>query len=898
MQTFGSADYTNLLIDSMLRLKTAFDTSLSRGDFSNALNAAGAYSNCTDEADSSILIETLATNEKTPALHRARAQFLLAKKLTTPEIRNEQDRLFAAALKSFQDAGHNHGPLDVMIAKMCRLSLKLDDDSSSEEKLARLFEEYKVLDYPTGLNSAYLQLLTLATGINHRELQKGVLNELERLNHASADIMTWVISRIAALGRWAISGGAYGKVLSGATALWNDLAPSDCSILRIQAANIAFRACEALKDDAMTGEWWTRTQQGLSANNTMDAPFIKRVSYLHNPDHLRRDYEEIVRLVEFDLAHNMPRDSIQKLENFVSNSLEVGKVAPEFFDILSSALVLNEKHIKSLSDTKETREHLARLRRSQGQFLVFMTRYRQDVNVEIEAVALFSEAVKLYLGDGLIGPAAITLGFEAYAHFLISQKFEQRRDPQASNALMTALNMYKVVLDSAERLGLVFLCKSAAYWVAKCHFQQWERERCSHDLLLDSLLSAERFTDKYRLELSVLHGIQAVITKRNISSDAEVRNIYQFAIQACYRRQTLRDAWKWAQKSKARSLSDILGLGILIPQELADRINGQESTRKLFQDECLLLEKLSTAPDEERFPVMVQLEDHQKTMRAHNSLNELLNLREGVPAEFQELQDVSMNQQQICKGRAMIFVDWVMIQSGFLICVLTPGGDIIFRPLLITAAEIQSWVSRHLNSESKFPPGEENEGALSGLREEDEAEDGPLRELDALVAPLSELSRRDDLLVFCPSGILHSLPLHALRVGPNEEGNILIVRNPIVYCASLTSFKQCCQRASAIGVRETPSCKNFLAVYEPTFTDGPDEEGFSQVEKEEVYSSVKSLADYFRAESSVGSQVSYDVFKGCLQKSDMVHFHGHCDSDTQSIVDQSLRLSNAGGATG
>ena len=49
-----------------------------------------------------------------------------------------------------------------------------------------------------------------------------------------------------------------------------------------------------------------------------------------------------------------------------------------------------------------------------------------------------------------------------------------------------------------------------------------------------------------------------------------------------------------------------------------------------------------------------------------------------------------------------------------------------------------------------------------------------LKELNRLVALLAKLSE-DELLVFCPSGLLFALPLHALEC----EGKLFLDRNPV-----------------------------------------------------------------------------------------------------------------------
>jgi CHAT domain len=162
---------------------------------------------------------------------------------------------------------------------------------------------------------------------------------------------------------------------------------------------------------------------------------------------------------------------------------------------------------------------------------------------------------------------------------------------------------------------------------------------------------------------------------------------------------------------------------------------------------------------------------------------------------------------------------------------------------------------------------------------------------------LAELSSPDDLLVLCPTGPLHAIPLHALRVGPIEDRQILIERNPIVYCASLTSFVQCCRRANS-GTTAKVS-KRLLAVYEQeSGPENDDRKQFSDDERRQIYASTERLADNLNGESLCGENVTMQSFKESLECANFVHFFGHYDYTPDLIAEQSLRISGEGGAGG
>ncbi|KAL9100371.1 MAG: hypothetical protein Q9163_004241 [Psora crenata] len=483
----------------------------------------------------------------------------------------------------------------------------------------------------------------------------------------------------------------------------------------------------------------------------------------------------------------------------------------------------------------------------------------------MKAVDEMNKAKTLYLDHNKIDQAALVLQRQALVYFGVFQKFERWQDPHEQQVLETALNLYRIVLDSAVQMGLKFMVRENAYWVAHCQYEQWRKGRSSSEVVLGSLISAELFADQHRNELSVLQGLQAIITKQQLSSEKHVRDIYRFAIQVCRGIGDWEGPWNWVQKSKARSLSDILGLGILIPRAIVEKIEEQEATKKLFEEEGALLQRLSDAPSQEKFQIRVQLDTHQKNMREHKSLQELLNLREGISVTLDELRNVSNGKEQSWDGRPMVFVDWIITEFSIFMCVVTTKREVVFRPLKITRREIQQWADKNMNGEENFDPDEEGKDALCGLKDDDEADEGPLRDLDDLILPLGELSDPDDLLVLCPSGILHSFPLHALRVDPERAGIPLVMRNPIFYCASLTAFAQCCRRAAADIPKEVISTKSLLAVYEP----GPNMEAathsFDPEEQQDVYSSVKYLTEELHAEVYCGNQATCAALKECLE---------------------------------
>ena len=877
----------------MPRLQRAFYILTQRGDFFNALSVARTYSACFSGLDKNSLAECLAESDQAPVLYRAHAQLLLAGAIKSNEHRKEQDRLYVLALKSFKDENHVHGVLDTEIAMMCRLPLD-PDDSSFDERLRNSFKRYEALNYPTGLSSALLQLLDLAHGLNDFEMESLVLEDLESLFRASTSKLTWLMLRISTLARRSIRGGDRGKIIQGGEALWNDLIGSDCAFFRGQAAQLVSQAYSALKDREMMAMWSRRAQDDLSQTNLTAVPSLVTGFDLNSIEGLAQCYQMVYALVNPELRDYSPEIAAEKIEVFLNQALVRTNRDARSWDIIDSAIKLYEENISRITDARLAPIPLAKLREAQATMLTLRASSRQDIDLELAALNLLKEARNHFLKANQMGQAVIVLQREALLNVGIAQKFERIQDSQVKLAWQTALNQYEIALDSANRLGLTFLAGDNAYWVAFCEYRLWAHGWCSPEALLQSLLVAESFVDRQRQEVSILRGMTAAVAKGRLSSDEHARNIYRIAVRVCIGAGNVLDAWIWVQKSKARSLSDLLGLGVFIPLELTERIQQDKTCRQLFEDEHRLAEDLAAAPDTERFKVRIKLEHHQKTMREQAMLAELLDLREGVPIALDEL--FAGGTKECTRNRCnqtTVFIDWIATDSGFSMYAVKQGEKPILRELPITIQTIHMWVSEHLNSESDAANGTRRETALSGVQEEDELDEGPLRDLDVLVAPLVELSNPDDLLVLCPTGILHAIPLHALRVGLNEDRQILIERNPIAYCASLTSFVQCCRRADS-GTKAKLS-KRLLAVYErEPGPENDDHKQFSDNERRQIYASTKRLADDLNGEPLCGENVTVQSFKESLECADFVHFFGHCDYAPDLIAEQSLRISGEG----
>jgi len=235
--------------------------------------------------------------------------------------------------------------------------------------------------------------------------------------------------------------------------------------------------------------------------------------------------------------------------------------------------------------------------------------------------------------------------------------------------------------------------------------------------------------------------------------------------------------------------------------------------------------------------------------------------------------------------------------------VATPTGiDSFATP--VTGDFIVEWKAKHLYADGGSP-----DGPHRPLDTPDAAK--ALQELSALVEPLIERTTEGDILVFCPSGALHGVPLHAAMFANDSAEKCLLERNPIVYTASMTTFEQCVTKEtergqlrrqrdvdpSAIPQREavtkavTTMTRSYMAVYERTETAALDP-GQKRL-RDEIYASVSQVADRRKpgCTTAFGHEAGRDRLVSALSEADYVYFFGHCESpDPANMLLQGLVL--------
>ncbi|KAK8073072.1 hypothetical protein PG996_006420 [Apiospora saccharicola] len=275
--------------------------------------------------------------------------------------------------------------------------------------------------------------------------------------------------------------------------------------------------------------------------------------------------------------------------------------------------------------------------------------------------------------------------------------------------------------------------------------------------------------------------------------------------------------WRWVQKYKARSLARTIGVRSYEPPGLIGSILESPETQTLYQEMLDLKRRTDEAELMDRFELRRQMDAHLQRMKdAHPLLRQLVDLREATPFA---VADIAALEAQA--GCTVVLVDWFYLphylanQTGRMLLFTARDGQTPTMDILpVTEADVLAWQEQYLSPPTWKHYREENlntpeaRGRFNAM-------------LGGLVAPLAQRTKRGEVLVLCPSSVLHRVPLHALNltttttttaVQDGGEGGAastktktkteaLIHRNPIIYTHSHSLLRSCAAAADAVTSR-------------------------------------------------------------------------------------------------
>ena len=746
------------------------------------------------------------------------------------------------ALAAFARCGHAHGPIDV---RRARAQLAAERGLVSVEELHACLDEYRRVEFPRGeltllmdLSQAAHERGDVSAAAEHRRaglaLAEDIGTELTRDNFqlSLADLLmrsgdyggAIELSRAAiAAAPAAFMVASHEELVSAAYALLGD---DEAAITHARRALDTFAALGA---DGAASTAALKLASDLVGTDT-PAQWDRAEALMREwivPDVAREDLESAAS----------KRELLAQLEIKRAVAAVTTREQSAHLDAATTEIAIGEALAEQLP-RRARAQRLGNLQQLRGQLL-----QTQD---DIDGVeAAFATAAATYASAGMAMEAA-------NCHYLIGVLRLNRANKSLEPHFGVAETHLREALRYYSEAGMRGQEADTRFMFARLYVNAEGRALELRDALLDAALGhlaeAEAGYDAVRREYAVGTILEAQRGKQALI--ARSHRIYELALEvACVYRPDPVIAWSWTQRSKARALGDALGSGTLAPARTLAALHAHPDALALIASERQLTAQIDTQPDA-RPALRARLAALHERMAADPRLADYLALRAGAALEREDLAAMVADRDDC------VFFDWVAVGDALLLLALRPGDEPKLVPLQMRAGAVATFVADNLGPRS----------FRLTLRDAPEL----LRACDPLIAPIAELSSRDDLLVLCPAGALHALPLHALEL----DGEPLIARNPVAYCPSLGILRHCLAR----GASRSP-------LSAALFGDPNDD-------REEAARIVEDLAAFLGTTPVLGAGVTRAAFASMVAGRDLVHFQGHAKHDRDDPLSSQLVLAD------
>lgn len=325
------------------------------------------------------------------------------------------------------------------------------------------------------------------------------------------------------------------------------------------------------------------------------------------------------------------------------------------------------------------------------------------------------------------------------------------------------------------------------------------------------------------------------------------------------------DAWDWVQKAKARGMADMFGARRAFPESWKSDLKSEDPEGYALLREEQDLVSRGTNPDsvlrtntvwtyEERYQQFLH------KMRNRPSLSRLMGIRGEVPMTHPELEDL-LTRSALNSGRQAVYTEWSIFGRQIYLFVARRGHAIQVFPIRREDGTLDEWIGENLSAKT-----------LSRV----EVGLNALREISYLITPLTHVSHPEDMIVLCPTGPLHRIPLHALGI----EGIPLIQRNPVVYTHVASILRRCMRHQEF----PNPCREKETNVHVVADLSG---------DREEARSSAEHVVKILQAQKSlIGKHpgIGTNEVKSVMQNADILHYHGHASFDASETRNLGLWL--------
>ena len=652
-------------------------------------------------------LEALLQEEGAAPLTKAKAQGELASMLTLPEHKQRREELRKLAYTVLAKE-HAYGALDIDF-NACYENI-MDGDKSKYDELQAFINRYSELDYPNGLKSALHKCLDVALQAQNFDLQRSLEQELKKLSEETGTTLLWITGYINLISRYHLRSGYTDLIKNTVLDIYQEIAQYQLPMTQGQAASLLTDIYMQQQDSEEAKRWASvceeQWDQCIEATSS-----IGRLQKLRSETLLfsKREHSDSAtvqslcdKYVERDLSNKLYAEAISKLEIMLSFYHTIKMIPLEKRLHCIHSLLDRINTILSSNTFPGSSLVKANIMQQQATYLLSLGSQRTDCTMEEEAINLLTQALQaFYVGHGKTLTYALIatrmqLGLVWHACF---QKYLQAGDKRCGQALAAAEDALAACIPGWEALGILIQITEAKYWLALVQYEARINHWKTSKEVLESLTAAERGFDDRRNEISISSALTAVQDKQRLAQDKHVRDVYRFAFQVCVLDRAPVQAWHWVQKAKARSLSDTLGLGCIVPETLLAAIAADQNVRELYEKEKCLARKIVTSSNLDRFDMRVQLRDLETRMVAHASLKALLDLRQGAAVTTQQLSDRCAQAFSESRARKLVFVDWHVKGQEVFILIFKPGEEPTMRRVNASLEYIESWLAKYFYSE-------------------------------------------------------------------------------------------------------------------------------------------------------------------------------------------------------
>ena len=472
-----------------------------------------------------------------------------------------------AAEAAFEICGHLHGALEV---RKHRLHYGFTTSPDVFEALVKIMEQYCRMDFPLGvLQSASFPLARAFENGNHRlyvKLQE-VLNNVCTYGGILHERLLLQLQLLASMNA---ETSHYAQVMELGTALYREFCARDWWTPAFHVT-VLLSLAENAGENHQSAQDWAGKGYELCKRESLEVELQAQFHLAQirswepiaaGPSKAARLQETILviePLVEMDVNAGNNQDACTELCLMAGLQFQLARLkgaTPN--DILARAYGSVDR-INALCEVLGARSRAVvtgecqELRIAQ---LLFEGKQESNNDKEEQALHIVDSLIEVYRSAGLRMQEANKYRMRALCNVQMWQKSGHGDYlVPAEKDLQTACAKFRAASNSQAWLG-------SQHELTRIYVIAWEKYNIPLNPVLEELQKLESIADRLRRELSALNGLPALLQKQRFASTKSVVDLYQWASGVNLVAQRYAELWFWSQKRKARSLSDMLGLGV------------------------------------------------------------------------------------------------------------------------------------------------------------------------------------------------------------------------------------------------------------------------------------------------------------------------------------------------